>query len=228
MSLISISQIAEPSENNKKIHWTLPRTPDGQPDLQGVWTNVTLTPFERPVELGNKAFYTQAEFAAEELLAEQRMEGIYRPEGIGTDNEAFFEKDRHLLPTRQTSLVVDPPNGRVPLRPEMAARSDAQAFSLDSYETIAPMERCISLGTTILFPKFINNGYRIIQTPHYVVIHTEMMDDVRVIPLDNALRADELIRNWAGESRGHSLLSGENTATIPLPAQVIPAEAGNQ
>src|SRR5712671_4075243 len=96
--------------------WVVPRTPDGQPNLQGVWTNVTLTPFERPVELEGKAFFTKEEFPAQEALAEKKMEDVYYPpEGVGTDNAAFFDKDRHLLPTRQTSLVVDPPNGRVPL-----------------------------------------------------------------------------------------------------------------
>jgi hypothetical protein len=85
----------------------------------------------------------------------------------------------------------------------MTAGSDAKAFSLDSYETIVPLERCISLGSTILFPKFSNNGYQIIQTPHSVVIHTEMMDDVRVIPLDNSEHADTRIRTWSGDSRGH-------------------------
>jgi len=180
------------------------RMPDGQPNLQGVWTNVTLTPFERSEKLVNKAFYSAAEFATAEAEAERRMEGIYRPpEGVGTDNDAFFDKDRHLLATHQTSLVIDPPNGRVPLRPDMLARSDARSFSLDSFETMAPMERCISLGSTILFPKFINNGYHIVQTPHNVLIYSEMMSDARTIPLDNSAHVDPRIRSWSGDSRGH-------------------------
>jgi hypothetical protein len=189
--------------NKKSSQSTSRHTPDGQPDLQGIWTNITLTPFERPVELGEKAFYTKDEFVKEEALAEQRMEGVYRPDGVGTDNDAFFDKDRRLLPTRQTSLVVDPPNGRVPLRPDMAAKSDAQAFSLDSYERIAPIERCISLGPTALFPKFVNNGYRFIQTPDAIVIYAEMMSDVRVIPLHRFTHLDSRVRGWSGDSIGH-------------------------
>jgi hypothetical protein len=182
----------------------IPRMSNGHPDLQGVWTNATLTPFERPAELGNKAFYTKEEFAKEEAAAERRMEDVYYPPtGVGTDNAVFFEKERSLLPTRQTSLVVDPPNGRVPLRSDMERVSDAQAFSLDSYERIPPMERCISLGSTILFPKFINNGYRIVQTRNSVVIFSEMMSDARTIPLDNSAHLDGRIRTWSGDSRGH-------------------------
>src|SRR5215471_12417040 len=72
----------------------IPRLPDGHPDLQGVWTNTTLTPFERPIELGEKAFYSEGEFAKEETAAERRMEDVYYPPtGVGTDNAAFFEKD---------------------------------------------------------------------------------------------------------------------------------------
>jgi hypothetical protein len=205
VSVMALSVAAESTAaTDSKTSHSVPRAMDGHPDLQGVWTNVTLTPFERPVELGDKAFYTQDEFDKEEQLAERRMEDIYRPPtGVGTDNEAFFDKDRQLLPTRQTSLVVDPPNGRVPLRPDMAALSDAKSFSLDSYETIAPMERCISLGPTTLFPKFINNGYRIVQTPHFVVIYSEMMSDGRVIPLDDQKHLDARITSWSGDSRGH-------------------------
>jgi len=181
-----------------------PRLADGHIDLQGVWTNVTLTPFERPIEVGEKAFYSKEEFNEQETLAERRMEDVYYPpEGVGTDNAAFFDKDRHLLPTRQTSLVVDPPNGRVPLRPDMVEHSDARAFSLDSYETITPLERCLSLGATTLFPKFTNSSYQIIQTPHWVVIHSEIGDDVRIVPLGDVAHSDARIRTWSGDSRGH-------------------------
>jgi hypothetical protein len=183
---------------------SIPRTPDGHPNFEGTWVNVTLTPLERPPEVGGKAFYTPEEFPRAEARAQQWAEKLYRPDsGVGTDNEAFFEKDRHLLPTRQTSLVVDPADGRVPLRPELAARSDTHAYSLDSYETMSPLERCISIGPTILLPKFINNGYQIVQTADQFAVHAEMMDNARVIALHAMPAPDPRIKEWAGISRAH-------------------------
>jgi hypothetical protein len=185
-------------------HGAIPRAPDGHPSFEGTWTNATITPFERPVELGTKAFYAPGEMREVEANGQARMQKVYRPdEGVGTDNEAFFEKDRHWLPTRQTSLVMEPADGRVPLRPELLSRSDAHSHTLDSYETMNPMERCVSLGATILFPKFINNGYEIVQTGDQLLVHTEMMNDVRLIPLKPRPAPSASVTEWAGISRGH-------------------------
>jgi hypothetical protein len=200
---MSISQGAEWAENNKSVHWKLPRTQDGQPNLQGIWTNGTLTPLERMPELAQRAFFTEQEFAAQEALAEQRGQDIRHPEGVGTDNDEFFDNNYKLFATRQTSLIVDPPDGRLPLRADQAERSDSHAISLDSYESMSPWERCISLGPTMLFPKLINNGYQIIQTRDYVVIAPEMINDTRVIPFGNGPHLDLRIKSWNGDSRAH-------------------------
>ena len=104
--------------------WTVPRTPNGQPDLQGTWTNGTLTPFERPAALGDKAFLTEEEAAAQESQAAARRANppVRRPGDVGNDNEAFVDTGYKITSTRQTSLVVDPPDGRVQFLPEAEKR----------------------------------------------------------------------------------------------------------
>jgi hypothetical protein len=107
---------------------TVPRTPDGHPDLQGMWTNATLTPLERPRSLADRRYLTEAEAAAvEEQAAKRRAaaDDTVTPPDIGSYNQFWSDSGTKVLPTRQTSLVVDPPDGRVPVRPEAEARRDA-------------------------------------------------------------------------------------------------------
>jgi hypothetical protein len=180
----------------------IPQSEDGHPSLEGVWTNGTLTPLERSIELGNRAFFTAEEMAVQEKLAEQHG-GIAPDPERTVDNVAYLDSDYKLLATRQSSLIVDPPNGRVPLRDDQISSSDAKAFSLDNYESLTPWDRCISFGATTLFPKLINNGYRIVQTRDYIVIAPEMISDARVIPIGNQPHADARIQSWLGDSRAH-------------------------
>jgi len=168
-----------------------------------MWTNGTLTPLERSRELAHQAFFTEQEFAAQETLAEHHGQVIRHPEGVGTDNEAFLEGDYKLFSTRQTSLIIDPPDGRLPLRDDQVQSSDTHAFSLHNYETMSPWDRCIALGPTTLFPKLVNNGYQIVQTRDYVVIAPEMIYDTRVIPLGHVPHLDSRIKSWNGDSRAH-------------------------
>ena len=184
--------------------WTLPRTPDGQPDLQGIWTNGTLTPFERPVALADKAFLTEEEAVAQERQsAERRANPVRRPGDVGSDNEAFVDTGYKVTSTRQTSLVVDPPNGRVQFLPEAEKRREFNLANVDSYETMSPWDRCITRGPTGLFPAGYNNGYQIIQTPTHVVIVSEMIHEARIIPIDGRPHASPRVRSWTGDSRGH-------------------------
>ena len=101
------------------------RTPDGQPDLQGIWTNATITPFERPTEFAGKEFLTEKEAA--DLEARAAGNAVDRPPAAGdtgTYNQFRFDRGTKVVKTRRTSLVVDPPDGRVPLRPEAEAKRD--------------------------------------------------------------------------------------------------------
>ena len=122
---------------------------------------------------------------------------------MGSDNEAFVDTGYKIASTRQTSLVVDPPDGKVPLRPEAEKQRDINLTNLDSWETMSPWDRCITRGPTALFPVNYNNGYEIVQTPGYVVILSEMIHEARVIPLDGRPHVDARVRSWTGDSRGH-------------------------
>jgi hypothetical protein len=181
------------------------RTPDGQPDLQGVWTNATLTPFERPPELAGKATITEREAAAlEKKASENRVDRPPKPGDPGSYNQAWSDGGTTWLSTRQSSLVVDPPNGRVPVKPSAEAqRDDDLAHIADSYEHHTTWERCITRGVPAgMFPAGYNNAYQILQSPGYVVILSEMIHEARVIPVDGRPHLPQSVRQWNGDSRG--------------------------
>src|SRR5258705_4697262 len=186
--------------------WTPPRTPDGQPDIQSIWTNATLTPFERPASLRDKAFLTEAEVAAIERQASATREADpKRPGDVGSYDQFWFDSGDRIVSTRRTSLVIDPPDGRVPLRPEAeAARDYNSAHERDSYEFMSVWDRCITRGVPAgMFPAGYNNAYQIVQAPGYVAILYEMIHETRVIPLDGRPHLPSDVRQWNGDSRGH-------------------------
>ena len=187
--------------------WTPPRTSWGEPDLQGIWTNKTITPLERPSEHAGKEFLTEEEAAElEKQTAQTRAarEIDPGPGSVGAYNLVWVDAGTEVLSTRQTSLVVDPPDGRVPVRPEAEEKRDYnRAHSTDSYEYMSVWDRCISRGVPgSMFPAGYNNAYRFLQTPGYLVILHEMIHEVRVIPLDGRSHVGPNIRLWMGDSRG--------------------------
>src|SRR4051812_44716635 len=168
---------------------SLPRTPWGHPDLQGIWNNSTITRLERPKELEGKEFLTAAEAAEfEERIAETRLDGPPREGDPGTYNQHWFDRGTKVIRSRRTSLLIDPPDGKIPaLTPTAKKRLDAAAEARRglpaSYEDIDVGERCITDGLP-LFPFVYNNNYQIVQTPDHLVILHEMYQEVRIIPLD--------------------------------------------
>jgi hypothetical protein len=186
--------------------WTPPRTPDGQPDLQAIWTNATITPFERPATLRDKAFLTEAEAVAIERRATTRREADAAPGpgDVGSYNQVWFDSGDRVVSTRRSSLVIDPPDGRVPLRPEAeAARDYNSAHERDSYEFMSVWDRCITRGAPAgMFPAGYNNAYQIVQTPGYVTIHSEMIHEARIIPIDGRPHLPGNVRLWNGDPRG--------------------------
>ena len=188
----------------KPAVWVAPKTSDGKPDLQGIWTSGTLTPFERPAAQANKPFLTEEEAAeVERQSAARRANPVRRPGDVGTDNEAFVDSGYKVTSTRQTSLVVDPPDGRVQILPAAEAKRDFNLRNLDSFETMSPWDRCITRGPTGLFPAAYNNAIQIVQTPTHVVLVTEMIHEARIVPVDGSPHASPRVRSWTGDSRGH-------------------------
>ena len=202
--LIAVVSLA-PLATAQKAKWTPSRTPDGQPDLQGVWTNATITPFERPAALAAKPFLTEKEAAELEAQAAQnRVDKPPAPGDVGAYNQAWFDSGTKVVATKQTSLVVDPPDGRVPVKPAAEAKRDYDLAHInDSYVYMSVWDRCITRGVPAgMFPAGYNNAYQIVQAPGYIVILYEMIHEARVIPLDGRPHPPQSVRQWNGDSRG--------------------------
>jgi hypothetical protein len=201
-----------------------PRTPYGQPDLQGVWDFRTITPLERSEELGTKAFFTAEEAAKYEQEENRRQNrdlidpkqggSQYPPGGVVPYNEFWYDRGNKVTGTKRTSLIVDPADGRLPPRtPEGQKRAEARAVAsrndqlgqplADSWEDRPLPERCL-MGSNAgppMIPGAYNNNVQLLQTPGHVVILNEMIHSARVIPLD--ARPHGSVRQWSGDSRGH-------------------------
>jgi hypothetical protein len=196
--------------------WTPPLTPDGHPDLQGIWSNSTLTPLERPSQLAGKEFLTEKEAADYEKQLLQNTNRDRRDGGADADlgrayNDAWYDSGTKIVKKRRTSLVIDPPDGKIPaFTPEAQKREAARAEErrkkgpepADSWEDRSLSERCISRGVPKL-PSGYNNNFQIVQTPTYVAILQEMIHETRIIPLDGRPHIAKNIPQWGGDSRGH-------------------------
>ena len=188
--------------------YIVPRTPDGQPDLQGLWTNDTITPMERPASLQGRAFLSEDEIAAmEQNLAERRTladDNIEVTVGgnVGGYNQVWLDSGDTVLSTGQTSLIVDPPNGRAPLRESAAAVRDYYfAHVEDDYIYSTVWDRCLTRGVPgSMLPAGYNNAYRFIQTPDTFTIVHEMIHDVRVIHLNKDEHIDDKVKLYMGDS----------------------------
>ena len=196
----------------------MPRTPWGAPDLQGIWDFRTITPLERPEELGDKAFLTVEEAAEAEAAEVQRNIELWEAEArrteaggnVGAYNNFWMDRGTNPVETRRTSLIVYPPNGRFPELSEVgAARAEARRAYMaehpaDSYTDRNTSDRCIvgfNAGPPIT-PLAYNQNMQLFQTPDLVVIYTEMVHTPRMVPLDGRAPLDPGIRLWSGDSRG--------------------------
>ncbi len=201
-----------------------PRTPWGHPDLQGTYTSKTITPLERPADLAERELLTAEEVAnLEQEVVNRNADLLARPArrteattsvDVGEDGAPGFYNnfwlDRGTTSTGRTSIIVDPPDGRLPaLTPEAqqdeAARLAARSTrgQADTWTDMDLNDRCMlwSVGPPML-PTGYNNNYLILQTPNHVVIHVEMIHDTRIIPLDGRPRLGRPIPQWLGEMRG--------------------------
>ena len=188
------------------------KTPWGDPDLQGVWDYKTITPLERPANFGDRQFLTDEEVARLEANAAKRLDAP--PDDTTPANlvHAPYMTDpgRKVDEDRRTSLIVDPPDGRVPALTADAQRRQAMRQSgnrnggTDGPEQRSSLERCITMGLPSgNLPTLYNNNIRIVQGPGYVAITHEMVHDTRIIPLDGRAAISPKIHQWFGDSRGH-------------------------
>jgi hypothetical protein len=190
-----------------------PRTSWGDPVIQGIYTNNTDVPVERPLELGEKEFYTEAEYQARK--AQRVPEYETTPGTVGdvhyaNDQFALLPEQSYMVENLRTSLITRPANGRLPpLRADAqqrsaAARTRQQTGAYDSYENRPLLERCI-MWTHVgppLRPVAYNTGVQIMQSKHQVVIMSEMIHDARVIPLARARPDFRGLTRWQGNSWG--------------------------
>ena len=194
-----------------------PRTAWGAPDVQGVWDFRTITPLQRPERYGDREFLTQEEAATLEQGAVDRDEELLLAAArkteaggnVGAYNNFWMDRGTRTIETRRTSLIVDPPNGRMP---EMSEAGQARAAERREYRAEHPadswldrstFDRCI-LGFNTgppMTPGGYNQNMQVFQTENAVVILNEMVHDSRIVPIDDAPRTG--IESWTGESRGH-------------------------
>ena len=202
--------------------WASPRTPWGDPDLQGIWDYWTFTPLERPDEFAGREELTDEEAAqvAQQSNADALARDAPPPAGqVGGYSQAVWTDRARATALTQSSLLVDPPDGKLPsMTADAQQRADAHratgmppvrlrvgGVSADSPEARGVAERCIlgfSTGPPML-PAGYNNNIHLFQAPGYVVILHEMVHDTRVIPLDGRPHLDQDLRQWLGDSRGH-------------------------
>src|SRR5215467_11735476 len=196
--------------------WVAPKTPWGDPDLQGTWTSDDCigTPLNRPANLGDRLYYTEQELAQRENQLERQQQNdlqefVASDARVGTGPPGHWG-ERARRPCKQTSLVIDPPNGRTPdLLPEARTRHVPEGAGnnnpkADSWEDFSYYIRCISRGVTgSILPVIYGNGQQIVQAPGYVTVLQEMVHEARVIPTNNRPHASANIRTYMGDARGH-------------------------
>jgi hypothetical protein len=186
----------------------VPRTPDGKPDLQGIWDFRTITPLERPNQFSGKDTLSAEEAATiEQRNAETRVDRAPRTGDPGTYNQFWFDFGSRVVDDKRTSLITDPADGRLPpMTPEgdkrATERSERIRREAEGPEDRPTWERCLlgfNSGPPIM-PSGYNNNVQLIQTRDYVVILNEMVHDARIVPIAN--RPASGGRRWLGESRG--------------------------
>ena len=185
--------------------WVPPRTSWGDPDLRGTWSYASLTPLQRPGGMGGRERFTPEE--AEARTAAARAEAPPAAGVVGSYNAHWFDKGQ-VDPSLRSSLIVDPPTGRLPpLTRQGRARAEARASRFrgrpSSWLNFTAWTRCITYHGVPPVSTGYNNTYLIVQTPDHVAILVENIHDVRIIPLDGRPPLDPRIRQWNGDSRGH-------------------------
>lgn len=201
---------AQPPASSRARPWTPPRTSWGDPDLRGMWPldEVARTPFQRPPQYGDRAWLTDQEFAAAQKNADDLGKRFAIEEKVGKLSVGHWTEYGHAL--RQTSLIVEPANGRLPPMTEEGKKLAAGMKSswsqkvFDDLSDFNSLDLCITRGLPAsMLPFPYNNGVRIYQSPGYVVMQLELIHETRIIPLDGRAPLPGQMAAWLGSSRGH-------------------------
>ena len=194
-----VATVAATSGHAKDV----PRTPDGRPDLSGVWTTATATPLERPEAHAAKTSLTPDEAARVEAAAEASIQAL--AQGKLAYNREWLDPGLKVLPGRPSALIVDPPGGTIPWKPEAKAAYERERARygrgpFDSHHDLDTGERCISDGITLLPLQPYNMNFKLVQTPEHLVIYQEMYHEVRIVPLGRQPRPAPG-GQWLGDAR---------------------------
>ena len=209
-ALSSVAPTSVAAQPASSAATSVPRLPDGKPDLQGVWDFASVTPLRRPAEMAGKEFLTDEDVAAlEARAAEGRVDRAPSAGNTGSYNRFWFASGTKVVGTRRTSLIVDPPDGQLPAyeadgQARMALRAEARLRNAGPEDRDVD-ERCIlgfNTGPPML-PGAYNNLFQLFQTPGHVVLFNEMVNDARIVPLDGRPPLPTDIQQWRGDSRGH-------------------------
>jgi hypothetical protein len=215
LAVFAVTALCAQNKTPSKV----PRTPDSHPDLQGIWSNATRTPLERPAEFAGKPTLSDAEakvWEEKEHEGWQQLDGTSEgplhkqkgSEGTGAYNVLFYDMGSGLMRVdgvKRTSMVIDPPDGKIPpMQPDARGRMRRPAESVDNVKDRGLSERCIvtSMAGPPMLPTLYNNNYQIVQTPDAIMILVEEIHDVRIIHM-NAKHQPEDVRQWLGDSVGH-------------------------
>ena len=189
--------------------WTVPQTGWGVPDLQGIWTNATLTPIERPDSQTGKTVLTAEEAAEFETRSAEGRDASDRfiPGEVGAYNQFWMDGGKNVTGDRRTSLIVDPPDGKIPWTPAGRRRleSDLARYGVgpfDSWEDADTGERCLTDGLPLVPLQGYNMNYHILQSPGWVMILNEMFHEYRVIPVDGRAHLPSEVGQLLGDARG--------------------------
>ncbi len=224
MALAALLATPLAAQTSQSRSAAIPRVSDGHPDLQGVWTNATITPMERPAKYASKLTLTDAEAkelekdAAKELAdvdgkSESPLLAAAGSNGTGGYNILFIDRGSELARVdgvKRTSLIIDPPDGKMPAKTKESQKRMAAIMRsymvYDGVKDRPASERClVGFGSTSgppMMPVLYNNNYQIVQTKDAVMILVEMVHDVRVIRI-NGTHAASNVRQWLGDSIGH-------------------------
>jgi hypothetical protein len=224
--VLSAQTARESTKTDQTKAWSVPRTPWGDPDLQGLWPSIDMqgTPYERPENFGTRAVLNEQELSARETQTARQAEADAEttvntqraPRGTGTGPPSHWGE--RGTPSRQASLIVDPADGRFPPMTAEGEKRSTEAYStyfldfpdavtahpFNEFSDLGVYDRCITRGLLAsILPTAYNMGNQIVQVPGAVIIRNEMIHETRVIPLDSRPHVGSKIRQYLGDSRGH-------------------------